>query len=87
MDNIYDCMYNCLIAILFFKDKSKALSRKNVELVSGETARLNCNVVRQDRSSRIEWLRRAEVNGSSVDSAGAPLFEVLEVYTRFVIEM
>lgn len=64
---------------IFLEKKPRPLHMEDLKLLPGETARLNCSMVLQDHSFHIEWLRRAEVNGSYVDSTGAPLFEVLEV--------
>lgn len=59
--------------------KPKLHGIQNVTARTGDTVRLNCSMAPQDRLSHVEWLRHVEVNGSFVDSTGAPFFDVLDV--------
>lgn len=60
--------------------KPKLLGMQNVTVRVGDTARLNCSMASQDHGfSTVEWLLQASVNGSKVDSMGAPFFEILDV--------
>ncbi|KAI9550033.1 hypothetical protein GHT06_007624 [Daphnia sinensis] len=60
--------------------KPKLLGMQNVTVRVGDTARLHCSMAYQDHGlSTVEWLLQASVNGSNVDSTGAPFFEILDV--------
>lgn len=60
--------------------KPKLLGTQNVTARVGDTARLNCNMASRDRGfSTVEWLLQTSINGSNVDSTGAPFFEILDV--------
>ncbi|XP_057381297.1 fibroblast growth factor receptor 1-like isoform X2 [Daphnia carinata] len=58
--------------------KPKLLGMQNVTVRVGDTARLNCSMASQGFST-VEWLLQTTVNGSNVDSTGAPFFEILDV--------